>query len=244
MSPSTCPSCGTDATGKFCPACGTPLVAAAPVSAAAPAVAPAAPERARSWLPLAVAAAVIVGLAGVAAAALLALGGSPDTPATATAAASHAETVDAVRLSAQNLYAPVEDAELTAVLPAGWKKRPAGDDSLTLGLTATSAQDRGVSVTLGVLSGDAGALTARARALREERRGLDGYRDESLRRLSLSGSRPAWKLQYETPAGSTVEYVWESCDRLLTVSGTAPERLFPTIAARFGVVARSLQPVC
>lgn len=244
-----CPGCGRPATpGKFCAACGarTPQAGYADAPPAPPQLShegeAAAPRRRRSWLAAGIAAAAVVAVAAIAAIVLISVGGDPAT--TSTGKRADAVSVNAVRLSASNLYAPVEGGEVSGLIPAGWARRPAQLEGVEGGLTAVSAQDKDASVTLGVLSGGDGSLAERARALRDERKSLPGYRESSFRQLTLAGERPAWKLLYKRDERSTVEYLTAECDRVLVISGTAPDAIFGTLENRFGVMARSFQAVC
>jgi hypothetical protein len=185
---------------------------------------------------------VIAGAVAVVAVVLLSVGGDPAETSSGKRAA--AISVNAVRLSAANLYAPIDGPGVSAVIPAGWTRKPVDAEGIEDGVTAVSAQDKTSSVTLGVMGDRRSSLAAQARALRGERQKLAGYDEQSFRPQTLAGERPAWKLLYKRDGRSTVEYVTSGCDRYLAVSGTAPDKLFGTLENRFGVVARSFQAVC
>ena len=238
-----CPQCGRPATpGKFCAGCGTRVVELPlQVPDAGPAGAGGgAPSR--GWLPAAIAAGVAVAIGAVVAIVLIVVGGAPAESTGAKTA--KAVSVNAVRLSASNLYAPIDGPRVRSIVPAGWTRHEPRIDGIADGLTAVSAQDKDASVTLGFMTVDESSLSAQARTLRSTRKAQSGYDEQSFGRLTLAGSRPAWKLLYARDGTTTVEYVTKACDGFLVVSGTAPDKIFGTLENRFGVIARSTQAVC
>jgi hypothetical protein len=240
-----CPQCARPtAPGKFCSACGTRVPAAmspspGPPTPAAPNGSASAPRRA--WLPAAIVGAIAVAALAVAAVLLIVLGGEPSSSEVRSKAAG--ESVDAVRLSATNLYAPVEMGPLSAQVPAGWRRADAKVPGVT-GVTATSAQDKGASVTVGMLGGASRSLAQAARDVRAERRDLAGYEETAFAKQTLAGERPAWKLRYDRDGEATVEYLTKACGGVLVVSGSAPKAAFENLESRYGVVARSAMRVC
>lgn len=251
-----CPSCGRENRGgKFCVGCGSALSpqqrppseigaraepTASPPRPEAP-VAGTAAGRGR-WVPVAMACAAVLTVSAAAAILLVVLGEDP--PPTKADGPATGETVSAVRLSAGNLYAPVEGPQLKALVPAGWIRSKPTLDGVQSGLTARSAQDRGVTVTLGLLAKRGGSLRSQAQDVRAQRRDLPRYREGSLYTVNLADRRPAWRLSYSTDTTSTVEYLSSACGRYLIVSGSAPKALFRRAEGRFAVVARAFQMTC
>lgn len=194
------------------------------------------------WLPIGLSVGIVVLLCAAAAVVLVVAGGKPG--ARAKSGRTGVEQVTNAFLASRQLYVSTQQANYSALLPAGWQQISAKSQSLTGAITVRSPVDNGARITVGQLVNAPTALSAEAATLMKSASKQPGFRQDSAGQATLGGGRSGWELGYEANGQSNAYYLLRSCNNTYAVSASAPPDRVSLLRSRIAIVAGTLQGNC